>query len=212
MGGASASECRRLARTFATRGRMQRIGRSRRLAGVRLTLILALLAFLAGCGSPEQSPTTPLTSTGTVTANGVTLAAVAEPATVRPGEVIEVTATLSHEAPGDLELSGSGSGIVFFSVTRLEDGLTSGPPVSTGDCARHILLEGEPLTLPFEKSGGFAPDDPNAEFMEVYNATPELRLPTGTWRIDVATSANIGPGCAGDLLDLDLALVVAVTD
>jgi hypothetical protein len=125
---------------------------------------------------------------------------------------LDVTATLSHDGLEDVALSGSGSGIVFFSVTRLEDGLTSGPPGMTGDCAPHVLPAGEPTTIPFEKSGGYSPDDPNADFMEVYNSDPLLTLPSGTWRIDVATYANIGPGCTGVQLDLDIGLVVTVTD
>jgi hypothetical protein len=178
-----------------------------------------MLAALSGCGmlvddstDSVASPSVPELATGTLTQEGITLTAMAQPATVSTGEVIDVTATLSHDGPEDVALSGSGSGIVFFSVTRLEDGLTTGPPGMTGDCAPHVLPAGEPTTIPFEKSGGYSPDDPNADFMEVYNSDPLLTLPSGTWRIDVATYANIGPGCTGVQLDLDIGLVVTVTD
>lgn len=174
--------------------------------------LLAVLLLAAGCAAAEPTPSTPHLASGTVTQDGITLTAGAEPAPVATGEVIDVTATLSHEGPDDLALSGSGSGIVFFSVTRIDDGLTSGPPVMTGDCVGHVLPAGEPTVIPFAKSGGYSPDDPNAAFMEAYNADPLLTLPSGTWRIDVATYANIGPGCTGVQLELALELIVTVTD
>lgn len=175
----------------------------------------APLALIAACGpAPEPRSVEPMPSTAQtveeVTRQGLTLTAAAEPATVAAGEVIDVTATLAVDGPADLELSGSGSGIVFFSVTRLEDGLGSGPPISTGDCARHLIRADEPMVVPFQKSGGYSPGDANAEFMEIYNSAPELTLPAGTWRIDVTTSGNVGPGCTGELLDLAVELVVSV--
>jgi hypothetical protein len=179
---------------------------------------IAILAAISGCGvlvdatETPASPSTPQLASGTVSQDGITLEARAEPATAPTGDVINVTATLSHDRQDDVALSGSGSGIVFFSVTRLEDGMTSGPPVMTGDCAPHVLPAGEPTTIPFEKSGGYSPGDSNAEFMEMYYSDPLLTLPAGTWRIDVATYANIGPGCTGVQLDLDIGLVVTVTE
>ena len=179
---------------------------------MRIAVAAVLLIQVAGCSAAEPSPSTPPLGSGTVTRHGLTLTATAELATVAAVDVIDVTATLTHDGPGDLQLSGSGSGIVFFSVTRLEDGLGSGPPISTGDCAPHVIHADEPLVVPFQKSGGFSPGDANAEFMEFYNSTPELTLPPGTWRIDVTTSGNVGPGCTGELLDLALGLIVTVTD
>jgi hypothetical protein len=177
---------------------------------------------LAACGlspTPTQigppdapGPSVPELAAGEVTQDGVTLAVTAEPAVVAVGEPIEVEAVLTHDRPEPLLLSGSGSGIVFFSVTRLDDGLTSGLPVSTGDCGRHTLPAGEPTVVPFTKSGGFSPDDPNADFLDIYFSEPSLTLPPGTWRIDITTQGNIGEGCTGPQLDLALSLIVTVTD
>ena len=192
--------------------RLEHVSAPGRLARMRTAVAAVLLVQLAGCSGAEPSPTTPELAAGTVSRHGLTLGATAEPATAKTGDAIDVTASLTNDGPADLQLSGSGSGIVFFSVTRLEDGLGSGPPISTGDCAPYILRADEPLVVPFQKSGGFSPGDENAEFMEIYNATPELTLPPGTWRIDVTTSGNIGPGCTGQLLDLALELIVTVTD
>jgi len=192
---------------------MQRMRPLPRLAAVRTILVAVVLATVSGCAPFDPpTPSTPQLASGTATQDGITLTAVAEPARVATGEVIDVTATLTNDGADDIELSGSGSGVVFFSVTRLEDGLTSGPPVMTGDCGGHVVPAREPAVIPFAKSGGYSPDDPNAAFMEAYNADPLLTLPPGTWRIDVATYANLGPGCSGEQLDLALELIVTVTD
>jgi hypothetical protein len=188
-----------------------------------MTSLVALLgiALLAACSlapSPtrvaprEPGPTMPEQAAGTVSEGGITLSATAEPAVVPAGQPIEVEAVLTHDRPEPLIVSGSGSGIVFFSVTRIEDGLTSGPPAMEGDCARHELPPGEPMVVPFAKSGGFSADDPDAGFLRVYLADPELTLPQGTWRIDVSTVGNLGDECTGEPLALELGLIVTVTD
>ena len=147
-----------------------------------------------------------------VTEGGITLAASVDPAIAAAGEEINVLAELSHDQPGPLVVSGSGSGIVFFSVTRLEDGLSSGTPLANSDCAQHELPPGEPIVVPFSKSGGWSEEDPNADFLTTFFSEPELTLPPGTWRIDITTSATLGDGCTGEQLGHELALTVTVTD
>lgn len=187
----------------------------------QIGLLLALL-LLAACsigptptaiGPPDAAgPSVPELAAGTVTEDGITLSVTAEPAVVSAGAPIQVEAVLEHDRPDPLIVSGSGSGIISFSVTRLEDGLTSGLPAMTSDCARHELPPGVPLVVPFSKSGGYSPDDPNADFLELYFADPALTLPAGAWRIDVATHGLLGEGCDGPPLQLEVALVVTVTD
>ncbi len=120
--------------------------------------------FLAACTAaaprPVGLPSTPDLAADRVTEGDITLVATAEPVVVRAGQPIQVEAVLTHDQPEPLVVSGSGSGIVFFSVTRVEDGLTSGPPVMSMDCGRHELPAGEPLVVPFFKSGGHSPGDP----------------------------------------------------
>ena len=172
--------------------------------------------MLAACtAAPSPSavlPSTPELAAGQVTEAGITLAATADPAVVAAGEEINVVAELSHDLAEPLVVSGSGGGIVFFSVTRVEDGLSSGPSVSSSDCVRHELPAGEPTVIPFAKSGGWSEDDPNAGFLRTYFAEPELTLPAGTWRIDITTSGMLGEGCSGQPLGHELALMVTVTD
>ena len=80
------------------------------------------------------------------------------------------------------------------------------------DCVTHVVPVGEPIVVPFSKSGGFSQEDPNAAFMEAYFADPQLTLPSGTWRIDVEVHGSLERECGGDLLDLEVALVVTVSE
>lgn len=187
----------------------------------RLTLMLGVLLLAACAATPtptaigpsdEPDQSAPEPAVEMTTEDGITLSVTAEPVVVAAGERIDVEAVLEHDRGDALVVSGSGSGIVFFSVTRLEDGLTSGPPVMTGDCASHVLSPDEPTVVPFSKSGGYSPDDPNANFLDIYHADPELTLPAGTWRIDVTTAGVLGNGCDGPPLDLAVSVVVTVTD
>lgn len=200
---------------------MEPVASARRLAGVQrlvmLTLGVLLLAACSHTPSPTPlgsasgpGPTAPELAAGTVSGRGMTLSAAAEPAVVAAGQPIEVEVTLTNEGDDPIVLSGSGSGVIFFSVTRLEDGLTLGDSLRSGDCVSHVIRE--PIVVPFSKSGGWSEDDPNADVLRAYFADPELRLPSGTWRIDITVLAAMGEGCTGQPVDLALALIVTVTE
>ena len=193
------------------------MARARRLVEVLRILRVAGTALVLAACTPAPSPSgvlpsTPELAAGQVTEQGITLAATVDPAVVATGEEINVVAELSHELAEPLVVFGSGGGIVGFSVTRVEDGLSSGPSVSSSDCARHELPPGEPTIVPFAKSGGWSEDDPNAAFLRTYFSEPELTLPPGTWRIDITTSGILGEGCTGEPFGHELALMVTVTD
>ena len=180
----------------------------------RLLVIVTLMA-LAGCSAPPPSSETAASMRplqGEARDAGFTLTIRADETSVGAGEEIHVSATLGHDEDQDVTVSGSGSGVVFFSVTRLEDGLSSGAPAHTDDCVPHVVPVGEGVTVPFAKSGGFSPEDPNADFLEIYFADPELSLPAGTWRIEATMSADVGEGCTGEPLVLAAAVEVVVAD
>jgi len=200
---------------------MEPVASARRSGDVQRFVLPALLALLAAACSQsptptplgslvQPGPTAPELAAGTVSGHGMTLSAAAEPAVLAAGQPIEVEATVTNDGADPIVLSGSGSGIVFFSVTRLEDGLTLGDSLRTGDCVSHVIRE--PIVVPFFKSGGWSEDDPNADFLRAYFSDRELRLPSGTWRIDVAVLANIGEGCTGPPVDLGLSLIVTVAE
>ena len=193
---------------------MERDGAPPRPAGVRIVLLsLIAAAVLVACGpAPSPTQTAPEVAAATVSGQGVTLAVTADPAVATPGERIDVEAVVTNDGDEPLVLSGSGGGFVFFSVTRIEDGLTSGEPAMTDDCVPHVVAAGEPAVVPFAKSGGWTEEDPNADFLRTYFADPELSLPAGTWRIDVSTAATIGEGCVGPRLELAASVVVQVTE
>jgi hypothetical protein len=202
---------------------MQLVASALSSGGVHRLAYSALVAVLvAACSqSPtptplgshlQPGPTAPELAAGTVSGQGMRLSATAEPAVVAAGERIDVEATVANDGADPIVLSGSGSGFVFFSVTRVEDALTSGPPVWTDDCVPHVIPPGEPNVIPFAKSGGWSEGDPNAAFLRTYFSEPELSLPSGTWRIDVTVHGNIGDGCTGPAVDLELALIVTVTE
>ena len=188
----------------------------------RIVALLSMTLLIASCSvtptptplgsDPQPGPTTPELAAGTVTGDGLTLSAMAEPAVVAAGQPISVEATVTNDGEEPIILSGSGGGYVLFSVTRVSDGLTSGEPVTTGDCVRHVVPVGEPNVIPFSKSGGWSEDDPNAAFLRTYFSDPELTLPPGVWQIDITTLANFGEDCSGPPLDLDLSLLVTVTE
>ena len=200
---------------------VQRLGTRRRPGHVTRRLMLLAVALTA-CGvgpsptsigpSDAPGPSAPELAAGEVRGDRLTMRVTAQPAVVAAGEPIEVQATLVHAGPGPLVVSGSGSGIVSFSVTRLSDGLSSGPPAWTDDCAIHELPAGEEIVVPFSKSGGWSEDDEHADFLRTYFSDPELSLPPGTWRIDVATHGTRGEGCRGPQLELEMSLIVTVTE
>jgi hypothetical protein len=174
-------------------------------------------ALLGGCVA-TTSPTPPSpqiagpsvaeTAAGTVSDHGFTLSAVAEPTRLRAGEQILVETSLTNDGARPVTLAGSGTAIVMFTVTRLEDGLTSGPPWVTSDCVPYLFGAGQRLDVPFQKLGAVSG---NEELMEAYYADPDLTLPAGTWQIDVFTSASFDD-CGGEQLDLSLSLIVNVDE
>lgn len=199
-----------------------RVG-NRRSGGMRhLTALLPVVLLLAACAADSSptpigsdavpGPTDPELASGVATQGDLTLSVMAMPAVAQTNEVIGVTAQIANAGSEPLTVSGPGSGVVFFSVTRLEDGLSSGPPVMEDDCTPHEFRPDQPVTFPFKKSGAFTDEDRDADFRRSYFADPELRLPAGVWRVDVTTAGVIGDQCRGESLDLEISLLVTVTE
>ena len=128
----------------------------------------------------------------------------------RAGQPITVSATLTYLGPGEAEtLLASGSSLVGYTLER-ED-----PPLAihsafTSDCSPYQITRAEPTELPFNKSGGFADDDPHAEFYESYFRSPDLRLPAGTWQIWVGASFATGADCGSEPHNLSAGVTITV--
>ncbi len=175
--------------------------------------VLTIGLLLAACGSGElpTDPPADLPRSNVAVADGFTLAVTVDEPIVPAGDPIVVEASLAFTGPGDATLSGSGGGPVAFSVTRPSDGLTSGEPAWTDDCVPVEFPAGEAKRYPFQKSGGFSGDEPNAGFLREYFSQPELILPVGRWRVDVVAVGAIGENCSGPALDLRTWIEVEVT-
>ena len=172
--------------------------------------LVGLVVVACGSDAQRSMEARPGPLRDEVAAGGVVLTLTAERGTYASDEVIGIEATMASADGQPVVLSGSGHP-VGFSVTRLEDGLTSGEPAFTADCQRHEIRE--PVTHPFAKSGGIEDQGPNAEFHRAYFfGGPELRLPVGTWRIEASTALTIGRDCRGNALGLTPAVEVVVTD
>ena len=176
-----------------------------------MPLVLALGLF--GCGTDTDPPVPPPPGSviSEATDEGVTLTLTAERSSYVADEEIVVEATLASAGGNALILFGSGHP-VGFSVTRTEDGLTSGHPAFTLDCASHEIGS-EPVAYPFTKSGGVEEEGPNAAFHRAYFfGDRALQLPPGTWRIEATTSLTAGSECGGVPLDLATVIEVVVSD
>ena len=157
----------------------------------------AVLWRSSGALEPAASPSAPGRHLGDSVRDVVEDAAFrlefeVERARYTAGEPIDAHATLTYlgDAPA-IEARGSGSGLVAFSVKQVDGDVEVGPAM-TDDCAQYRLVADEPVLIPFEKSGGFSPDDPNADFFETFFADPVLRLPPGTWELTAAADFYVG--------------------
>ncbi|MFN2483478.1 MAG: hypothetical protein ABR509_00880 [Candidatus Limnocylindria bacterium] len=114
------------------------------------------------------------------------------------GEPINAHAVLTYLGPDTVTLRGPGTGLIGFGVDQLDGPITIFS-ASTTDCAPHVLEAGRPMIQPFQKSGGFSPDDPNVEFFEAYFRDPVLRLPSGSWELVAGAGFYIGDCGPGDV-------------
>jgi len=124
---------------------------------------------------------------------------------VDAGAAIDVAAQLGWEGADPMGVIwGSGGGPVSFGLEQI-DGDIKMDAVQTTDCAKHEYARGVPVAVPFQKSGGFPDDDPNAAFYRAFFADPVLRLPAGHWRIS-ATASGYLVSCEMDAPTVEIGL------
>jgi hypothetical protein len=128
----------------------------------------------------------------------------------RAGQEIDVMATLAYLGPADAIVArgSSNPGLIGFAVES-EDPPVRISPAFTTDCGPHKMTRDFVVEYPLAKSGGFSPDEPLAPFYEAYFASPELRLPAGTWTISAGGSWYIGD-CGDELHSLSASVTVVV--
>jgi hypothetical protein len=119
-------------------------------------------------------------------------------ATYPAGEPIVAGATLTYLGPSPTATAwGSGSGLVTIALEQLDGPLDPGG-AGQDDCRGYDFVWGVPQVIPYEKSGGWSADDPNAAWYSTFFKDPVLRLPAGTWRLTARLDATIGDTCSAD--------------
>jgi hypothetical protein len=158
---------------------------------------------------PGPSPSTePVTAS--VTVGDYRLTITSPKGTWTTDEAIQVEATLEYLGNAAEEtLRGSGSGLIGFGLEELTGDLTMGAAFTT-DCAQHPISAEAPIVAPFQKSGGYSADDPDAAFWEAFFADPELHLGAGEWQISAGATFDDGDDCTADPIHLDVAIVLTV--
>lgn len=182
------------------------------LAKAVLDRLMASLQFADAPTIPTE-PTGPLIDGSPVTTQDddgtFRLTLTAGQGRYRAGQAIDVDATLTYLGPhGAIVARGSGNSLIGFGIESRDLPLRV-DPIYTSDCAPHDFVRGEPMRAPFAKSGGFTDGDPFAPFYRSYFASPELRLPAGTWTITAHVSLSIGD-CGEDIHDLSTSIMVVV--
>ncbi|MBA3779528.1 MAG: hypothetical protein H0X16_09575 [Chloroflexi bacterium] len=111
-------------------------------------------------------------------------------------EPIEISATLEYTGSRNrVEIWGSGSGVVHFSLDEVEGNRDMRGAYRTS-CQAYELRRNVPVSVPFSKSGGFSAGDPQANFWRQYLEDPALRLPAGRWDIRAAAEFDVGNDCS----------------
>lgn len=127
--------------------------------------------------------------------------------TYEPGYPIAPVARVTYLGPDStIAVTHTHSQLVFQveevdGARRMEGG-------SRLSCESTNLVKGEPLVVPFGKSG--SPTDPASKgFDETWYEDPTLALPVGTWRITANMSLGVG-GCGGSDHALHVSNVIHV--
>lgn len=123
-----------------------------------------------------------------------------------PGDAIEPVARVTYLGPdGTITVQHARSQLVF----RIQE--VGGTREMTGgtrsSCESTNLVNGEPLVVPFAKSG--SPDNPSRGFDLAWYQDPVLTLPVGTWRITVDMDFSTG-GCGDEPHVLQASNVIQV--
>ena len=167
--------------------------------GALATMVL-LLIVVAGSGLFGGGHSGGGEAVGSMTDGAFTLTIRSPRDHYRPGEAIDVTATLEYVRDGSIVVSSTPD-VVAFGVEQI-----GGPhrvdPVIRQSCGQFSFERGQPEPYPFGKSGGFYLEMPDADFIRAYLniagnvPDPVLRLPAGTWSIFAVTDLAEGD-CGG---------------
>lgn len=194
-----------------------------RLTTVRILVALLLGALLAACASPVPTPSPSTAPTGSPApsqlavipverraGDGAFVLTVTTPSlTWQAGQEIGFESSLTYLGPGaTIEVIGSGSGLVGFTLEQLDGPLDVGG-AWTADCVPYELARGKPLTSGYEKSGGWSDTDPNADVFQAFITDPVFRLPAGEYVVRTTFEGYLG-GCGGERHSLTVELPLTI--
>lgn len=175
-------------------------------------LALAVAVALAGCRSSLTTPAnvTPDPITASTTQGRFALTFALARATVRPGDAVAGTASLSLQGPGGATITGS-SFLFGFEFTEVGGSGRHVVPVFDGVCGPHRVTSTSPINSEILKSGAVV-DGPDAEWYRQFLADPTVHLPVGEWDLTVATEFYDGPACSGPKFDMRVTVRVHVLE
>jgi hypothetical protein len=129
----------------------------------------------------------------------------------RAGQPIDVSATLTYLGPNaGIVVGGSGTGLVGFALERNEQPTLRIDPAGTSDCRPYEVQRNQSVKHEFIKTGGWDETDPLAPFYRAYFASPELRLPAGTWTISAVANFLGSADCRGPEHTLNATVTLTV--
>ena len=71
-------------------------------------------------------------------------------------------------------------------------------------------MAGVPILVPFNKSGGWSPDEPDAGFYAAYLDDPEFRLPQGRWEVTAYAPFSVRDCDSGEDINLKASVTLTV--
>jgi len=175
-------------------------------------LVAAVVLVVVACGpSPTASPNGQTEPVIAFDEQGLYRLELELPkATYAAGEPIEGVARLRFAGPGVVEVAGSSSGLIGFSLVDV-DGPRDVGGGQDAACAPYGFDPANPITTGLTKSGGYSPDDPADDFIEAFLNDPIYRLPAGAWEIQAWTNF-LGKGCTMPATELSAEVRIVITD
>jgi len=171
----------------------------------RLMMILmaGLLVFsLAACttapGEVEET-----NAAATVVDGDFTLTITTDNSVYPADEVITCEALLQYTGDEDITVYSSDPLVAF----GIEGGLFDGGFARNDVLMSTAFAPGEEKVLPFQKSGGWSADDPNADYYEAFYADNTLVLPPGDYTLSAVMDYSLD---ADDVVGTQHTLIASV--
>lgn len=131
--------------------------------------------------------------------------------TFKAGEPIDISASLTYTGEEkSYTVWGSSSAQVVFTLTDGKNFDVDG--ASTSDLVPTEYKQGETVSYPFVKSGGYDSNDPNAAFWKSFYAEKELRLPAGTYLVTASCNFALTQDVLESRYDTSVYATITVTE